>query len=148
MPRPILWSPETNCVAQLDGNISLLSDHDEDDNYPEKYQIPVVMHVSQSLPLAETPVWFDKYEKYHRGPQFLNNITIKRNNRLIRAEILPKISVSNMRSLSPKINNFKTDVLEREISIALLSEVWEKAKSKKHQFQFEKMFQISGLKYI
>ena len=53
-----------------------------------------------------------------------------------------------MRSLSPKINNFKTDVLEREISIALLSEVWEKAKSKKHQFQFEKMFQMSGLKYI
>ena len=48
----------------------------------------------------------------------------------------------------PKINNFKNDMLEREISLALLSEVWEKKGKKKHRFQIEKMLEQEGLKYI
>ena len=53
-----------------------------------------------------------------------------------------------MRSLMPKITNFKNDILEREISLALLSEVWEKKGNKKHKFQIEKMLEQDGLKYI
>ena len=53
-----------------------------------------------------------------------------------------------MRSLMPKINNFKNDVLERNISIALLSEIWEKKGKKKHKLEIEKMLQQDGLKYI
>ena len=61
---------------------------------------------------------------------------------------LPIISVSNLRSLPPKLNSFKNDLLEREISLALLSEVWEKATCKSQQFELEKMYQMEGLKYI
>ena len=63
-------------------------------------------------------------------------------------QFLPTVSVSNMRSLLPKVNNFKNDILEREISLALLSEVWEVKGKKKHKFEIEKMLQIDGLKYI
>ena len=67
---------------------------------------------------------------------------------MVVGESLPIISVSNMRSLTPKLNNFKNDMIEREISVALLSEVWEKKSCKKQQFEVQKMLQMEGLKYI
>ena len=67
---------------------------------------------------------------------------------MVLGESLPIISVSNMRSLIPKILNFKNDLIDRDISVALLSEVWEKSSCKKHQFEIEKMLQMDGLKYI
>ena len=39
-------------------------------------------------------------------------------------------------------------MLEREISLALLSEVWEQSQNKKHKFEIEKLCQMDGLKYI
>ena len=63
-------------------------------------------------------------------------------------ESLPIISVSNVRSLIPKIGNVKKDILERKISLSMLTEVWEKANCKKQQFELEKMFQKDGLQYI
>ena len=77
-----------------------------------------------------------------------NRITIKRDNRLVMSESLPIISVSNVRSLHPKLKNFKKDLIEREISLSLISEVWEKTTFKKQRFEIESMCQIEGLKYI
>ena len=67
---------------------------------------------------------------------------------MAKSEFLPIISVSNMRSLGPKLQNFRTDMLERKISAALLTEVWEQTSCKKQQYEIEKMFQLDGLKYI
>ena len=53
-----------------------------------------------------------------------------------------------MRSLLPKINNFKNDVLEREIGLSLLSEIWEVKGKKKHMSELTKMLEVEGLKYI
>ena len=53
-----------------------------------------------------------------------------------------------MRSVFPKISNLKNDLLERSIDCAFLVEIWEKAESKKHQFEIEKMLEMSGLKYL
>ena len=61
---------------------------------------------------------------------------------------MPIISVSNCRSLPPKLYNFKNDMIQRDISVSLCSEVWEKANCKKQKFEIEKMFQMEGLKYI
>ena len=96
------------------------------------------------------PPWFDKYvtrqvDKYESKN---NRKVIKRDKKFISGESLPIISVSNVRSLIPKIENVKKDILERKISVAIFSEVWEKAKCKKQQLEFEKMFQLDGLKYI
>ena len=77
-----------------------------------------------------------------------NNITVKRDNRLILGESFTIISVSNLRALGPKLNNFVTDLFEREISLSLLSEIWEKVNCRKQQYEIEKMMQMDGLKYI
>ena len=73
---------------------------------------------------------------------------MKRSNKQLGGISLPTVSVSNLRSLGPKLNSFKNDLIQREIAVALCSEVWEKTNSKKYQFQIEKMLQIEGLKYI
>ena len=53
-----------------------------------------------------------------------------------------------MRSLFPKLNGYKNDIIQREIGLSLLSEVWEKKGKRKHKVEIEKMLQIEGLKYI
>ena len=53
-----------------------------------------------------------------------------------------------MRSLFPKINNLVTDILNREIGIACLNEIWEKEEFKDHQEKIEEISEMDGLKYI
>ena len=67
---------------------------------------------------------------------------------MFNSQFLPTVSVSNLRSLWPKINNFKNDFLEREVSLGLLSEIWQKKGNKKHKYEIEKMLEKEGLKYI
>ena len=62
---------------------------------------------------------------------------IRRDNCAVQALSLPKISNYNMRSLIPKIGNFSLDMKERAVDIAFLTEVWQKAKHKRHQFKLE-----------
>ena len=64
------------------------------------------------------------------------------------ANHLPTITVCNMRSFFPKVENFKTDFLERQVDVSLLCEVWEKAESKQHRAEIEQMLEIEGLKYF
>ena len=58
------------------------------------------------------------------------------------------IATYNMRSIFPKIGNVKTDILERGISCAFFSEIWEKSEKKNHKFEIENMLESEGLKYI
>ena len=53
-----------------------------------------------------------------------------------------------MRSLFPKLNGYKNDIIQIETGLSLLSEVWEKKGKRKHKIEIEKMLQIEGLKYI
>jgi hypothetical protein len=64
------------------------------------------------------------------------------------AHHLPVVTVCNMRSLFPKIENFKTDFFERQVDVSLCCEVWEKAENKKHKDEMEKMLELEGLKYF
>ena len=64
------------------------------------------------------------------------------------SESLPILSVSNCRSIWPKLNSFKNDMKMRDISCAMLSEVWQKANCKKQQFELEKMLNMDEIKYI
>ena len=94
--------------------------------------IKTVVNIT-SLPKPKKSVWHSWFEPQQRRPPNLRPVrqTVRRDNILSDCISLPIISVSNMRSLIPKINNFKLDIKEREISVALLSEVWEKHKGKK-----------------
>ena len=96
------------------------------------------------------PSWYDEYTPRVINPRQskLNRKTIRRDNRLMLSESLPILSVSNLRSFWPKLNSFKEDMILRDISCAMLSEVWEKANCKKQQFELEKMLNMDGIKYI
>ena len=54
--------------------------------------------------------------------------TIRRDNKILQAVSMPKMSCYNMRSLMPKIENLAQDIEDRNCSISLLTEVWEKLK--------------------
>ena len=64
------------------------------------------------------------------------------------ASNLPTVAVYNFRSLYPKLENVKTDILNRSISVAFCCEIWEKPGDEKQEAKIEKMLQIDGLKYI
>ena len=64
------------------------------------------------------------------------------------ASSLPTVAVYNFRSLFPKIENAKADILERNISVAFCCEIWEKPGDEKQSYEIEKMCEINGLKYI
>ena len=114
----------------------------------EEQIIPVILNTFQcSTPNCPPPPWYEGYI-----PNIQKRVpvrkTIRRDNRLNKSILLPIISVSNLRSLMPKIKNFAKDMHERCISLALLTEVWEKAQKKKHIFEIDKLLNMEGLKYI
>ena len=108
--------------------------------------IETVVSCDFSKKTVSPPVWHEPYvQREERVP---TRKTVKRNSKLFQCLSLPIIAVSNLRSLLLKINNFKTDVLEREIGLSLLSEIWEVKGKKKHMSEITKMLEIEGLKYI
>ena len=125
-------------IPQLDGaesifssDSSLIDDNEDLSNY--SYFPP-------------TPPWFDQVEIEDRLPPV--RIRINRDNRARAGLNLPVVATCNMRSLMPKLRNFCTDFLEREIDIGFLTEVWEKRESKTHQHNIKRMLELEGLKYI
>ena len=103
-----------------------------------------------NVSVCPPPPWYEEYTPRASDPRQskANRITVRRDNRLMMTESLPILSVSNLRSLWPKLNSFKNDMILHDISCAMLSEVWEKANCKKQQFELERMLNMDGLKYI
>ena len=64
------------------------------------------------------------------------------------ASSLPTVAVYNFRSLFPKLENVKTDILNRNISLAFCCEIWEKPGDEKQESEIESMLQINGLQYL
>ena len=73
---------------------------------------------------------------------------IKKPDKISSALRLPTVATYNCCSLFPKIESLKTDLLERNIDCGFLSEVWEQTHNSEHQFEIEKMLEMSGLQYI
>ena len=76
----------------------------------------------------------------HRPQQLVTNnvrqnarVTIRHDNKVLAAAFLPKVSCYNMRSLMPKVYSFASDMEDRDVSVALLTEIWEKVENKRHQ---------------
>ena len=73
---------------------------------------------------------------------------IRRDNRAIVAQVLPKITNYNVRSLMPKIRNVSLDMLERVSDLNFLTEIWQKEENRKHQKKLEELFELDGIEYI
>ena len=65
--------------------------------------------------------------------QLDGNISIDLNNKRVnRAEAalgLPVITTNNLRSMIPKIKSLKADIIERNVDISFLQEIWEQSDS-------------------
>ena len=60
------------------------------------------------------------------------------------AHHLPVITISNVRSLFPKVGNIITDMLERQVDVNLCCEIFENERNKKHKDEVEKMLELQG----
>ena len=143
----------SSCSSQLSYAGSDYSESDQDPDLEAACSIPVVTtnrDSNYSTQCDSPPAWYEEYIPGVSDPRQskLNRKTIRRDNRLLITEALPILSVSNLRSFWPKQNNFIEDLKMRDISCAMLSEVWEKANCRKQQFELEKMLNMDGLKYI
>ena len=58
------------------------------------------------------------------------------------------IATYNFRSLMPKIQCLKNDLIERSVSLGFLQETWEDTENRSHQFEIEKLMEIDGFQYI
>ena len=57
---------------------------------------------------------------------------------------LPIVATYNVRSLFPKIGNFKTDMLERKISVSFVSEIWERSDKKSIALKLKRCLRKMG----
>ena len=82
--------------------------------------------------------------------QFDGNVSISESESLKTKDALnlPIVATYNVRSLFPKVCNFRTDMLERNISVSFVSEIWQRSDKKEHSLEIEKMLEEDGLKYI
>ena len=76
------------------------------------------------------------------------NITIKRDNKFIKALSLPTFSVYNMRSIWSKLSSLSEDMTERETDFSILSEVWERRENLKHKNKIEEVFEMKNMSYF
>ena len=81
-------------------------------------------------------------------PNVILHGVAKKIDKITSALNMPVVATYNMRSLFPKVGNLKTDILERNIQVGFLCEIWQKSENKTHQFEIEKMLEMEGLKYI
>ena len=73
---------------------------------------------------------------------------IETNNRIAASSELPTIAVTNFRSLGPRINNVKDDILSRDIDILIGSETWQKDSNQKLKDDIQELLEIYGIEYI
>ena len=109
--------------------------------------IETIVNHDFQVETGKVPCWHEPYFHVQSSNTPVRK-TIKRNNKLYTSNLLPRIYLTNTRSLIPKINAFKNDVIEREIDLCLVSEIWEDNENVKHKTEIEKMLELEGLKYI
>ena len=81
-------------------------------------------------------------------PDNLKPKNLKKIDKISAALNLPTVATYNLRSMIPKINSLKIDILERSVDLGFLQETWEQKDNADHQFVIEKMLEIDGLQYI
>ena len=70
------------------------------------------------------------------------------NQRTVASMALPTKAVTNFRSLEPKVENVKIDIIEREIDLLLGTETWHKDSNRRLKSNVEKMFEENSLNFI
>ena len=123
-------------MDHFDGNISI-SSFDTTVLSPEDSSSSIPVHIGYR------PI-FRPYSETRRPVLKV----IRRDNKVVQAASLPRISSYNVRSLMPKVNSFAEDMLDRSCQLSFLTEIWTKSENRRHQFKIEELYEMKGLKYI
>ena len=96
------------------------------------------------------PTFLTKFTKFYVFfKSSLNDISEDEMSKSIRkSPEIPTVATYNLRSLFPKINNLKDDIVERGVDCAFLSEIWEHSENETHQYELDKLLQLHGLQYF
>ena len=124
---------------------SLISDKNHEDSWFSQDDLPspsVDNHIPVQIGFRPT-----KYSVIKKK-NLKNNITIRRDDKYIRALSLPSFSVYNMRSVWSKFSSLAEDMEERATDFSILSEVWEKKENLGHKKIVEEMFELKDIQYF
>ena len=106
----------------------------------KQYPIPVVVNIfKNNVHTFPAPSWYEPTVRHYKSRSPVRK-TIKRDNRIAKSVHLPVLAVSNLCLLMPKLNNFIEDMHQREVGVALLSEVWQKAEKRNISFKLTECF--------
>ena len=125
-------------ITQLDGHNSSFSGPSED-------SFSTILDSSQSIPVI---IGHRPEIDLNDHPRIPVRRTIVRNNKVLSALNLPIFTVYNMRSIWSKFLSLVDDMEERESSLSILSEVWEKKENPEHQETIEEVCEMKDIKYI
>ena len=120
---------ESESFAQLDGNVSICSNTTTNSGHHQ--------NINNN----------GRHQNINKKGRHQNNKKQKKD-QISSALCLPVVATYNLRSLIPKIQSLKNDIVERSVSLAFLQEIWEQTDNKSHQFEIEKLLELHGLQYI
>ena len=123
-------------MDHFDGNISI-SSFDTTVLSPEDSSSSIPVHIGYR------PI-FRPYSETRRPVLKV----IRRDNKVVQAASLPRISSYNVRSFMPKVNSFAENILHRSCQLSFLTEIWTKSENRRHQFKIEELYEMKELKYI
>ena len=130
-PAPSYVLHNLSNIPQYDGNMTIDSEVDNE----EGIVIPV-----------QTGFRPTNIRNIDRMPH--TRVTIRRDNKVLQAVTLPRISSYNMRAMMSKSVRLAEDMWDRSTDVSFLSEIWEQSENKRHQYKIEEMFEMKGFKYI
>ena len=129
-------SSEEECESNIEDNDKQFPEEEDNVNNPNE-QASIIPVVVGNRPSPQAP---DQRKPVRK--------TIKRDNKIVEALSLPKMTLYNVRSAWSKWSNISEDMEMRDTDVSFLTEVWEKSEHKKHQKAIESMLEIKGIKYV
>ena len=148
-----------SCIVEIDSYIvknQTSSQNNQDDSCIVYNQDDSYIVNSQTSSLTtqgdsckeDQPPWFEPYVK-DMGERAAVLRRIHANNRVAESAELPTLAATNTRSILPKVRNFAEDMLQRQITVSLISETWEQASgNKKFEAETERLFELHGLMFV
>ena len=121
-------------------------DQDESENDDNEGDTEGNQNTHGEIPVIITDRRHLQNQSIERGECALRPIVA--NDRVAASAELPTIAVTNFRSLGPRLQHVKDDMLLRQIDVLVGSETWQKDSNRKLKDDIEELLQIHGIEYI
>ena len=119
------------------------------DNLTTSTNVNVDMTITNDLRSIPILVGNRPPNKFNCSQRILNNnVTIRRDNKVVKALSLPTVWSANHRSIWPRLANTIDELIELEAHVAFHCEHWQNSDNKNKQYQLKKAYELKGVSYI